>query len=114
MAALYIVAGINHFIHPSGYISIMPPWLPQKLLMNNVAGACELLFGLLLIPKFSRRYAAWAIILLLIAVYPANIQMAINYYRTDNPFFWITIVRLPLQFLLIWWAWKYTKHNYSL
>ncbi len=112
MAALYIAAGINHFVHPAGYISIMPSWLPYKLLLNNVSGAFELLFGILLLPKSSRRFAAWGIILLLVAVYPANVQMLINYYRSNSPYFWLTIFRLPLQFLLIWWAWIYTRKSY--
>ena len=113
MAALYVAAGVNHFVHPAGYISIMPPWLPYKLLLNYISGAFEILFGVLLLPKYSRRFAASGIILLLIAVYPANIQMSVNYYRSNNPYFWITLVRLPLQFLLIWWAWIYTRKSYS-
>lgn len=109
MAALYTVAGINHFIHPSVYISIIPPWLSYKLFLVNISGASEILFGLLLLPIASRRVAAWAIILLLIAIFPANIQMSINYYRSNNANFWLTLLRLPLQFILIWWAWIYAR-----
>ncbi len=111
MAVLYVAAGINHFIHPSVYVGIIPSWLPQKLLLSNIAGACEIFFGLMLLPNFSRRYAAWAIIFLLIAIFPANIQMAVDFYRNDNPYFWLTIARLPLQFLLIWWAYIFTKRK---
>jgi uncharacterized membrane protein len=60
-----------------------------------------------LIPDATRSIAAWLIIALLIAIFPANIQMSINFKRKNNPYFWITIVRLPLQLLLIWWAWLY-------
>jgi uncharacterized membrane protein len=77
-------------------------------LLNQISGACEIVFGLLLIPDTTRSIAAWLIIVLLIAIFPANIQMSINFKRKNNPYFWITIVRLPLQFLLIWWAWSYT------
>ena len=109
MALLYIAAGINHFVHSSLYLSIMPPWLPYQLQLVYISGLFEILLGILLLPKKTRPMAAWAIIILLVAIYPANIQMAINYYKTNNPGFWITIVRLPLQFVLIWWAYKYTR-----
>ncbi len=111
MAALYIAAAINHFLNVAMYISIIPSWLPDKLLLSNISGAFEIIFGILLLPTTTRRFAAWGIILLLIAVYPANIQMSINYYRENNPYFWITLIRLPLQFLLIWWAWVYSRRN---
>ena len=109
MALLYIVAGINHFLNSSMYISIMPAWLPVKLFLVQLSGVCEILFGALLIPSATKQFSAWCIIFLLIAVFPANIQMSINYYRANNPYFWLTILRLPIQFLLIWWAWIYTK-----
>ena len=114
MAALYVAAGVNHFVHAAMYISIIPSWLPYKLLLSNISGAFEILFGVLLLPKTSRRFAAWGIIFLLIAVYPANIQMSINYYRSNNNNFWLSIIRLPLQFLLLWWAWIYTRKTNNL
>ena len=109
MALLYTAAGINHFISPRIYKRIMPPWLPWPALMIIVSGICELLFGLLLIPPSTRHAGAWLIIALLIAVFPANIQMAINYRRKKSPYLWMAIARLPLQLLLVWWAWIYTK-----
>lgn len=109
MALLYIAAGINHFVNTNMYVSIMPPWLPQTMMLVYVSGVFEILFGLLLIPSSTRTFAAWGIILLLIAVFPANIQMSVNYYRSQHPYFWLTILRLPLQFVLIWWAYLYTK-----
>ncbi|MEO5906613.1 MAG: hypothetical protein ABIQ11_07800 [Saprospiraceae bacterium] len=53
--------------------------------------------------------AAWAIILLLIAVFPANVQMLVNYLQEDNARLWLAIIRLPMQIILIWWAYKFTK-----
>ena len=108
MAAIYIAAGINHFLHKDMYVSIMPPWLPKHLLLVYISGVAEIILGLLLIPMLIRSIAAWGIIVLLIAVFPANIQMAINYYQDHRSYFWLTILRLPLQFLLIWWAYFYT------
>lgn len=108
MAGLYVMAGINHFIHPEMYRKIMPTWLGWHELLINVSGICEVLFGLLLISFRTRSIAAWSIIGLLVAVFPANIQMVINHPKND-PWLWITILRLPLQFVLIWWAYLFTK-----
>jgi uncharacterized membrane protein len=108
MAVFYVAAGINHFVNPKWYIRIIPPWLPNPPLLNQISGACEIIFGLLLIPDATRSIAAWLIIALLIAIFPANIQMSINFKRKNNRYYWITLVRLPLQLVLIWWAWLYT------
>ncbi len=108
MALLYIAAGINHLVNTRLYLSIMPPWLPYPDMLVYVSGVFEIVFGILIIPVKTRRVAAWGIILLLIAVYPANIQMAINYYRAGDKYFWLTLIRLPFQFVLIWWAYNYT------
>jgi uncharacterized membrane protein len=103
------VAGINHFINPKIYENIIPPYLPQPAILVYVSGLLEILFGMLLLFSTTRRLAAWGIILLLIAVFPANIQMAVNYSGTHSMGFWISLLRLPLQGVLIWWAWTFTK-----
>ena len=113
MAAFYIVAGVNHFINPGFYQKIMPPWLPWHYSFIYISGVCEIAFGLLLIPKQTRKPAAWGIIALLVAVFPANIQMMANYQHEHNPYLWVAILRLPLQLLLIWWAYLYTKNRRS-
>jgi uncharacterized membrane protein len=77
--------------------------------MVYLSGVFEIGFALLLIPQVTRIVGAWLIILLLIAVFPANIQMTIDWYNENNPNLWATFVRLPLQLILIWWAWLYTK-----
>jgi uncharacterized membrane protein len=109
MAVFYVCAGTAHFTMPEYYLAIMPPYIPWHIELVYISGACEIIFALLLIPKATRRTAAWLIIALLIAVFPANIQMTINYANENNPGLWYTIVRLPIQFLLIWWAWVYTR-----
>lgn len=105
----YTAAGINHFLNPSFYEKIMPPYLPYHLPLIYFSGLCEIVFGILLIPVSTRKIAAWLIIILLIAIFPANVQMAVDYKASDNPDLWIAIVRLPAQIILIWWAWIYTK-----
>jgi uncharacterized membrane protein len=114
MAALYILAGVNHFIHPETYLRIMPPWLPEPALLVILSGIAEILLGIGLLWTKTRRVAAWGIILLLVAVFPANIQMALNWHRTGHPHEWIAWARLPLQGVLIWWAWRYTRSGQSL
>lgn len=108
MGVGYIIAGCNHFINPGFYEPIMPPYIPAQLLMIYISGVAEVLCGVFIVPTKTRKLAAWALILLLVAIFPANIQMAINYVKRDDPNFWIALARLPLQLPLIWAAWKCT------
>lgn len=87
----------------------MPPWLPYHTTLIFISGVFEILFALLLLFPSSRRIAAWGIIALLIAVFPANIQMMLNYFDENNAGLWIAVLRLPLQIVLIYWAYRYTK-----
>lgn len=109
MSAFFIFAGITHFTNPKMFVGIVPKFLPYPLEIVHVSGVCEILFAILLAIPATRHIGAWLLILLLIAVFPANIQMAVTFYKEQNPYLWITILRLPLQFVLIWWAWIYTK-----
>lgn len=111
MAAVYIIAGAYHFIDPGFYKKIMPPWLPWHYSIIYFTGVCEIVLGVLLVPGQTRKPAAWGIIILLLAVFPANIQMMLNYCDQQNPYLWVAILRLPLQPLLIYWAWLYTKNR---
>lgn len=108
LAVFFVAAGINHFVNPDFYLRIMPPYLPWPSALHLLAGAFEAVLGvLILIPRF-QNLAAWGMIALLLAVYPANLHMAINrHLYPDIPaiFHWI---RLPLQFVFIAWAWWYT------
>lgn len=108
-AILFISAGILHFTNPDFFVRIVPPFLPAPLLLVYLSGICEILLGiLLLVPKFSR-FAAFGLIALLIAVFPANIYMAINpnIFADYNPL--MLYLRLPIQILLIIWAYWLTK-----
>ena len=109
MPLMYLVAGVLHFVFPATYVSIMPRWLPWHYGLVYMSGLCEIVCAVLLIIPATRHTGAWLTIALLIAVFPANIQMAVNYYKGQNPYLWVAIVRLPLQFLLICWVWLYTK-----
>jgi uncharacterized membrane protein len=109
MALLYVAAGINHFANAGTYENIMPPYLPWHLVLIYASGIGEIVCGVLLVPLATRRFGAWMTIALLIAVFPANIQMMINYMHAVNPQLWVAVLRLPLQGVLIWWAFQYTK-----
>ena len=111
MSLLYIAAGINHFIHPLFYKKIMAAYIPWHMAVIFVSGILEILLGIFIIPVLTRRVAAWGIIILLIAIFPANINMILNYLNDKNPALWITILRLPLQIILIWWAYNFTKRD---
>ncbi len=107
----FIFAGINHFVNPNFYMRIMPPVLPFPLFLIYLSGVFEIAFGiLLLIPKFSR-LAAWGIVLLLIAVFPANIYMAMNAENFPEFSPLMIYLRLPLQFVLIAWAFWFTRED---
>ena len=86
----------------------MPAFLPAPLFLVYLSGFLEIVFGGLLLPEATRPWAAWGIILLLILIFPANIQMALNYWQALHPYKWLAIARLPLQIFLIWWAYTFT------
>lgn len=108
MAFLYIIAGINHFKNPGMYIRIIPPYLPNPKLLNNLSGATEIILGILLLFPSVTRIAAWGIIALLIAVFPANLYMFQKKKRGFSLLNFILLVRLLLQIVLILWAYLYT------
>jgi uncharacterized membrane protein len=109
LALLFISAGAHHFRHPEVYMRIMPPYLPWPSALHLTAGFFEIALGfLLLIPRY-QKLAAWGLVALLLAVYPANIHMAVHhelYPEHTMLFHWI---RLPLQFVLMAWAWWFTR-----
>ena len=109
LAILFVVAGANHFFHTEFYVSIMPPYLPWHLELVYISGVAEMGLGLLLLLRRWSVYAGWGLIVLMIAVFPANIYMALHpelYPTISTLGLWL---RLPLQGLLMWWAYCYTR-----
>jgi uncharacterized membrane protein len=104
-ALFYVTAGILHFVKPEPYLELMPPYIPWHEAMVQISGAFEILGGLGLLLPQTRRAAAWGLVALLIAVFPANLYMATNPVEAGAagvaPI--IRWGRLPLQALLIWW-----------
>jgi len=106
MGFFFIVAGANHFVHPSVYVRIVPPWLPVPAMLVQISGVCEILGGIgVLIPQ-ARRLSGAGLIALLIAVFPANVHMAQRpeLYK-DVAAAPVLYARLPLQLVLIAWVW---------
>ncbi|MBI2721213.1 MAG: DoxX family protein [Bacteroidetes bacterium] len=100
MSLLYILAGINHFVHPDFYLKIMPPYIPFHRAMVVLSGICEFVFGALLLFRQTRKFAGLLIILMLVAFMTVHVQMIIDAYPT----LWLAVVRFAFQFVLIWWA----------
>jgi uncharacterized membrane protein len=115
LGVAYLAAGIAHFWNPEFYIRIMPPYLPAHRELVELSGVAEFALGFAMlvfgvrVPRI-RRWTAWGIIALLIAVFPANIHAAVNDIGGAGIWAW---VRLPGQALLIWWAWIYTRPDPS-
>ena len=108
MSAMYILAGIMHFIKPKVYLRIMPRYLPYHLPLVYISGVFEIVFGVLLLFPTTQEIGAWGIIATLIGVFPANIHM-LKTNRVKKKWYIAALwLRLPLQALLIYWAWLYT------
>ena len=119
MAAFYLVAGINHFRDAGFYLPMMPGYLPAHRELIELSGVAEFALGLALlvlgarVPRL-RRWAAWGVIALLVAVFPANLHIALHDIpiggRSEGAGIW-NWVRLPFQAVLIGWAWLYARSS---
>ena len=114
IAALFIVAGALHFLAPKPYLAIMPPFLPFPLFLVYLSGLVEILGGAGVLLPYFRRVAGIAIIALLAAVFPANIQMLLGAIHshanaTAQILLWL---RLPIQPLLMLWVWRATQTSH--
>jgi uncharacterized membrane protein len=108
LAAMLVIVGVLHFANPAPFVRIVPASLPAPLFLVYASGAAEVGIGVLLLWEKTRRLAAYAAIALFLAVFPANINMAVNDIQIDpaSPMpSWVAWARLPLQALLIAWAW---------
>ena len=106
MHTLYVLAGISHFIQPRFFLKITPKWVPYPELTNFVVGAVEVLMGMFLWVSELRSFAAIGVILLLLAVFPANVYH-LQKARRKGRHVAATAIRLPFQALLIYWAYTF-------
>ena len=101
-SSFFITVGIDHFINPDFYLAIMPPMLPLHLEAVYVSGFFEILGGLGLLLSRFRKISGWGLLALLIAVYPANIYMAITPNAFPDIPVYMLYFRLALQFLFFY------------
>ena len=109
LGIFFVAAGANHFVNPSFYVRIMPPYVPAPLALVYVSGLFEVVGGVgVFIPKL-RSAAGWGLVALLVAVFPANVHMALNpeLFPEVDPV--MLGLRLPVQGLLVAWAFWATR-----
>jgi uncharacterized membrane protein len=111
LGLFFIAAGVNHFVIPRPYRRIVPPGFGDPALLVAVSGVAEIAGGVAALVPATRRASGWGLMALLVAVFPANIHMArhpeaIPGLRVPGVLLWL---RLPLQPLMVWWAWTATR-----
>ncbi len=109
LALFFVAAGANHFVNPGFYVRITPPSLPAPLVLVYISGFFEILGGVGVLVPSVRSAAGWGLILLLIAVFPANLYMAIRPDRFSDISPAALYLRLPLQAVFIAWAYWATR-----
>lgn len=111
-SAFFIIAGINHFVVPDIYLKIIPPYFPYHVFLTYFSGFAEIVLGIFLLLKKTQKLSALGIIILLIALIPAHIymiQIAPFYLGSIYVNSILAWLRLPIQILLILWAYQYYK-----
>jgi uncharacterized membrane protein len=111
LSIFFAAAGVMHFVFPNNYVRIVPPILPAPALLVLISGIAEIAGALGLLLRVTQRAAAWGLILLLVAVFPANIYTAVAHLPFPGLFgkSWAQWLRLPFQIPLIYWTWRYTR-----
>ena len=112
LSLFFIYFGIDHFINPEFYLSIMPPAFPLHAEAVYISGFFEIIGGISVLIAPLRKIAGWGLVALLICVYPANIYMAITPEAFPEISIGLLYFRLPLQFLFIYWAYSATRPHY--
>jgi uncharacterized membrane protein len=111
LTVFMVAAGVNHFLAPATYAAMIPAAFPAHRALVYVSGVAEVLGGLGLILPATRRLAAWGLVLLFLAIFPANLNMALHQLPLGDRAVpaWALWARLPLQAVLIAWAWWFTR-----
>ena len=109
----YTAGGLNHFVHSGMYVAIMPPHYRHPLGWVQFTGAAEIAGAIGLLVPETRRAAAWGIIAMLVGYYDVHIYMVMHPERFASLPLWALYARLPLQLVLIAWAWLYARRGES-
>ena len=107
MAAIYAFAGLMHFIKPKMYLRIMPRYLPNHKLLVALSGIAEIVLGIGLCFPATRAFSVYAIIAMLTLFLLVHFYMLSSNKAGAGIPKWVLILRLPLQFGLMYWAWWY-------
>ena len=113
LSVFFIYFGVDHFINPDFYLSIMPPSFPMHLEAVYISGLFEILGGIGVLLSKTRKLAGWGLFALLIAVYPANIYMALTPEAFPDIPLSALYFRLVLQFLFFYWAYSVTRPSFN-
>lgn len=112
LGAFVLLAGVMHFANPDFFNEIVPPWLPpNEVFWTYISGIAEVVIGMMLLRPSTRRRGALAAIWLFVLVYPANIYMTWDWRDRAASEQLVSWLRLPLQFVMIWWAWHIAERN---
>jgi uncharacterized membrane protein len=105
LAAFFLAGGIAHFLYAEFFVAIMPPYLPAHLALVHVSGVLEILGGLGVLHAATRRAAGVGLLVLVVAVFPANLHMALHPEQFAVFPSWALYARLPLQLVILAWVW---------
>lgn len=112
LIGFYLLMGLAHFINPNQYLIMMPAWLPFPTVLIYFSGLGEIGLALLLIKENTRAIAAKSIIAMLVVFFFAiHVPQSIAYNKTNHPDFTMSLIRLPIQFLFIAWAWMFVENK---
>jgi uncharacterized membrane protein len=116
LSLFMVTAGILHFATPDPFIKIVPGFLPFPAALVYISGVIEIALGIGLMVPNTQVLSAWGLIALFVAVYPANLNMAFNHIQLGSlpDAWWVHAIRLPLQGVLIAWAYGYTDSKKAL
>lgn len=110
MAGMYVIAGLLHFVLPKAYLRIMPRYLPYPKRLVYLSGLGEIILGVGLCFEKTKQYAIWGIVLMLLIFLVVHFNMLRGEKEAAGIPKWILILRIPLQFGLIFWALWYQDH----
>ena len=112
LAGVLVVAGVAHFASPDSFDAIVPQLMPGSgRLWTSVSGVVELALAVCVASPRTRRTAATLTAVFFVVVFPANVQMAVDWTSRSAPEFAVAVLRLPLQIPLIWWAWHVRRRS---
>lgn len=110
MGLIYVIAGIMHFVRPKMYMRIIPRYLPKHNFIVSISGIVEIFLGIAICFSTTKNLAIYAIIAMLTFFLPVHFHMLYNKKASMGIAKWILIIRIPLQFVFMFWAYWYLRY----